>query len=311
MDIQQACVIMEIDMNKLHLLTQKTLKITYRQMALKTHPDKNKSPDATKQFQQVGEAYNMILEELNMEDSNDSDDCDIDRGDESNQNTEYTHIFQSFVKSIVKGEYNDILTIAVQKIIGNCDDITIKLFEGMDRDRAMLIYDFIIKYKLALHIDDSIIQKVKDLIVKKYDNVDIYTVNPTIDDIIENNVFKLDVEGKTYFVPLWHSELLFEKPNKSDLIVKCIPILPENITIDENNNIIVVINITFSYSLFDMGNIEFFIGKKRYNIPLDCLKVVPIQQYVFYNKGITKINGDNIYNVEDCGDVIAMVHFVY
>lgn len=63
--------------------------------------------------------------------------------------------------------------------------------------------------------------------------------------------------------------------------------------------------------LFDMGNIEFFIGKKRYNIPLDCLKVVPIQQYVFYNKGITKINGDNIYNVEDCGDVIAMVHFVY
>ena len=181
----------------------------------------------------------------------------------------------------------------------------------MDRDRAMLIYDFIIKYKNALHIDESIIQKVRDIIVKKYDNVEIYTVNPTIDDIIENNIFKLDIGGKIYFVPLWHSELLFEKPDKNDLIVKCIPNLPENITIDENNNVIVVINVTFSYSLFDMGNIEFFIGKKRYVIPLDCLKVTPIQQYVFYNKGITKINWDNIYNVEDCGDVIAMIHFVY
>ena len=159
--------------------------------------------------------------------------------------------------------------------------------------------------------DESIIQKVRDIIVKKYDNVEIYTVNPTIDDIIENNIFKLDIGGKIYFVPLWHSELLFEKPDKNDLIVKCIPNLPENITIDENNNVIVVINVTFSYSLFDMGNIEFFIGKKRYVIPLDCLKVTPIQQYVFYNKGITKINWDNIYNVEDCGDVIAMIHFVY
>ena len=65
-----------------------------------------------------------------------------------------------------------------------------QMFEGMDSERAMLVYDFIVKYKTSLHVDDSVIQKLRDIIVKKYNNVEIYNVNPTIDDLFNNNVFK-------------------------------------------------------------------------------------------------------------------------
>ena len=48
------------------------------------------------------------------------------------------------------------------------------------------------------------------------------------------------VGDKTYFVPLWHNELYFgdEKSNEGEIIVKCVPELPENISIDENNNLL-------------------------------------------------------------------------
>ena len=40
----------------------------------------------------------------------------------------------------------------------------------------------------------------------------------------------------TYYIPLWHNELCFNLPNKSKLIIKCIPELPEHIYFDHNNN---------------------------------------------------------------------------
>ncbi|KAE9409541.1 DnaJ-domain-containing protein [Gymnopus androsaceus JB14] len=40
------------------------VKNTYKQLALRTHPDKNPSPDATAEFQRVGEAYNILVKHL-------------------------------------------------------------------------------------------------------------------------------------------------------------------------------------------------------------------------------------------------------
>ncbi|KAF9265549.1 DnaJ-domain-containing protein [Marasmius fiardii PR-910] len=45
--------------------SMEAVKAAYRQVALRTHPDKNpNNPEATKQFQQVGEAYNILSKHL-------------------------------------------------------------------------------------------------------------------------------------------------------------------------------------------------------------------------------------------------------
>ena len=64
--------------------------------------------------------------------------------------------------------------------------------------------------------------------------------------IQENNVYKLCVNEDIYIVPLWHNELHFSTKDNEELIVLCNPTLPDNISIDENNNIIIDYDISFS-----------------------------------------------------------------
>jgi DnaJ-class molecular chaperone len=40
--------------------TQEEIKSAYRKLALKTHPDKDKSPDATSKFQEISSAYEVL-----------------------------------------------------------------------------------------------------------------------------------------------------------------------------------------------------------------------------------------------------------
>jgi hypothetical protein len=309
MNIQEACIILEIDTShNLHLLTQTTLKRQYRKMALKTHPDKQGNTiEANQSFQKVQEAFEVLKRELALEETN----SDSDENDESESDNEYTFVFNSFIRSFMNGEYNEMILGTIQKIVHEYNDITIKMFEGMSRERAMLVYDFIIKYKHILHIDDSVIHRVKDLLIEKYNDVNIYILHPTIDDLFNNNIYKLEVNGEKYFVPLWHSELSFDSKSGNEIMVKCIPKLPENIvSIDENNNLLVNISVSFTFSLFEQSSIPLELGKRRINLPISLLKVQKNQTIILSKQGISKINEKNICNENDRADIFVSVTFV-
>ena len=153
-------------------------------------------------------------------------------------------------------------------------------------------------------------------------------MNPSIDDLFENNVYKLEINKTLYFVPLWHGELYFDaniedksedkernvgevlSHNEYDIIVKCIPDLPPHMNIDENNNLYVNINIPFKTSLLKEKSIPIYLGKKRFDIEIERLLIKEKQTYVFKKMGISVINESDMYNIERKGDVYVKITFV-
>jgi hypothetical protein len=105
---------------------------------------------------------------------------------------------------------------------------------------------------------------MKDIINEKIKNDECIILNPTLEDLFESNLYKLKVNGFTYVVPLWHNELIYDSSG-NDVYVKCNPILPDNIEIDDKNNIYV----KKEYDLQDIWKEEFLaitLGKERFYI---------------------------------------------
>jgi len=156
--------------------------------------------------------------------------------------------------------------------------------------------------QIILHISKELVEKVKEIILDKYKDVTIYILNPTMNELFGDRIFKLEIQNKTYFVPLWHSELEFDK----DVIVKCIPDLPKNISIDENNNLIVNIKTKLS-SLLGLNFIN--VNVNNLFIPVNELFIKKEQYYIFKEKGISKIDEHSMYNISVRADVIVFLTF--
>ena len=75
---------------------------------------------------------------------------------------------------------------------------------------AFDIYSFLSKHRNILHISQEILDEIRNIIHKKCNDVVIYKLNPSIDDLFENNIYKLYVDSELYLVPLWHNELYFD-----------------------------------------------------------------------------------------------------
>lgn len=302
MDILTACNILELETT--WGLTIDQLKKHYHKMALLNHPDKNGNTiESTKKFQMIQEAYEVLKREIVLADSNNYGESYNDEDIKVNEG--YMFFAKLFLKEIIHGKYHETILSIVEGVISGCKEISLRVIEDLDRDKAVYVYDFFVKYKHVLRIDDQTLERIHKIILEKCSKEQIYILNPGLRDLLDNNIYKLVIEDKIYFVPLWHDELYFE----NDIIVKCIPELPENIEIDENSNIHIVMRILFTYSLLEQNSLTVELGNRTICLPIDNLKFKKVQKHVLSKQGITIMNEKNIYDVERKSDVIVTIIF--
>jgi hypothetical protein len=188
-----------------------------------------------------------------------------------------------------------------------------RIFDELDKESALEVYNFICKYKHVLHISNDILEFVSSLIKEKYKNDRIFILNPSIIDLLDNNIFKLYVDDQLYLVPLWHNELYFDSPS-GDIIVLCNPELPANMELDEDNNIHVTKEIEGEKLLDliknDQNFVSLLIGNRDFSIPLNKMHIKKEQIYKLVKQGISRVIENDIYNVSCKADIIVKIRIV-
>lgn len=276
------------------------LKRKYRRLALQFHPDKNgNSAESAENFKLIHDAYEYL--QMHIE-SNPDDETTTNTASESSD--DYMTMLQRFIESIIQSP--NMSDIIKEIVMNGCKKMSTRLFENMSKDTSMELLSFISKHRNILHIDPDTIQGVREIILEKYKNDEIYILNPSLDDLLENNVYKLDIEGKIYLVPLWHSEVYFDGSG-CDIIVQCIPDLPANMYIDENNALHVNINAPFTISLLDSPVVLFKLGKQSFPLQVQFKRT---QTCYLHNQGISVIDEKNMYNIFPKGGVYVKITFV-
>jgi len=317
MDYKKAFDILDIDVNEVNYndLTLRYLKKKYHKLALQNHPDKNgNTEESNEKFKKIKEAYDFLKREIKNINKKENNEKNIyDDKDDENSSSIYYDILKVFMESILIGQYNEIISKILNEIVNGCKKISSKLFDDLDKDTLLNIYIFLSKYRYIFHLGQNIIDEIREIVIQKYDNsVQIYKLNPNLNDLLNNNVYKLYVDETLYLVPLWYSESYFDGSG-CEIIVLCEPELPENTYIDDDNNLCIERNISIINELPDFilnnKNIEITINDKIYEICLSKLYIKKEQYYRVKNEGLTKIKKD-IYDISERSDIIIKINFV-
>ena len=122
---------------------------------------------------------------------------------------------------------------------------------------------------------------------------------------MNEDVYKLEHYGHTLCVPMWHSELVYEI-NGKNVVVKCVPELPDNVTIDFNGDLLVKVSSKISELLYKK-NLDVNVGNQIFKISSCHLLIKEKQFYTLKNKGIPSMNIHDIYNtINKCNIIVEI-----
>jgi hypothetical protein len=209
------------------------------------------------------------------------------------------HVF-SFFKPIL-GEYaidqiqNQLFYMIIHRVMNKCEEKAIDMLNKVDKNILTMIYKILLENREVIQYSDEFLQKIVAILDDKSKGDECVILHPRLDDILDDNIYKLTNKNNTYAVPLWHSELVYDQTG-SDLYVKCLPILPDNVEIDDQNNMYVTTTLEFS-NIINLNQIEIVVGKHVFLIDKEALKITRRQTVTLFGKGIARLNTDDIFDV--------------
>ena len=296
----------------------------YRIMALRLHPDKNgDTPDATAAFQELNEAYQTLLPGAKNDATNATSQSNHPEADNATTET-YSNIFMNFMKSLFKGKdkdasdrVNQVLLDLLHRIIHNYASFSVNAaLDSLDPSVLFQLYETLDQYNAVINMDPHIFEEITRIIREKMQKNNIIILKPSLKDVIQNNISVLQHEGQTFYVPLWHSELHYriQDSDEKQLIVKCMPVLSDHMSIDANNEL----HIDVRVDIKEMLNLS--PGVLRIPVyDLECVElqvrelfIKPIQTVVLRNNihGISLICANDIYDVSNKAPICVHVQLV-
>jgi hypothetical protein len=327
----------------------KELNKRYHILALQHHPDKvtvnatsleqteQKDKDATEKFKEINEAHKRLLTYFYSD--FESLDCDIDTG--------YDSILQLFIKTLLvkissssrtKPNTSDpnVIQSIIHQIITKGIQSAIKMFRSMDKQSMIVIYDTLSKNQELFGISRETMEELTNILDEKTSLDMVIRLNPSLLDMLLDRVYILNEDGHAYYIPLWHSELHFKRHTENsdagtttdtetsssssssgEIIVLCDPEIPDNVSIDDDNNIYIsldvdvcelftkqVIPVTINDEIESHGFIYYL---HACDVKLQSSNVTR-QRVLLHGTGIAKwMSGGDIYKIGSRANVYANV----
>ncbi len=316
--------------------TEVDLKRQYRKMALIYHPDKNQAEDATENFRKVQTAYEFLMKwegymdddildtyQENMEEPNN----DTSRFNRQNifhylgfsaetlkrGLSSYPDLLATFIEPILQSEvFQEITTrifhVIIESILDKCEEKTLMLLKRLDKRVFHKIRAFLRIYSEVLHISDVFLDKIDQEYEEKIQQDQCIILSPFLDDLFQDNLYRLTENGNVYLVPLWHHELVYDNSG-ADLYIQCVPILPDNMVIDEDNHL----HVYTEFSLADLWSksvLDIAVGTRLYSLNRDQLFIKPHQTVVLEKCGISCINTSSVYDISRRANIYVHINIL-